>query len=224
MPLITRRIRAISSEEILAWCSTFLSGWTTSPQRRFLLKVFFRHFVSAISEQKRMIVLFFHADCLRGGNCRSLLLNGVLLFSIEAFSQSPFTADVLPFLTLDPYSWLNPYTPDLEVLCSDHLINVSSYHCLQLLITWRPPVLIYFLFIHCFFCMRHMRTLLCDMRWNIVQGWKHCSRKRRDATSLLWPHFSFILCLYCLKLHKLTIRILHKLSETLSMGDFTCRQ
>ena len=28
-------------------------------------------------------------------------------------------------------------------------------------------------------CMSHMRTVLCDMRWNMKQRWKHCSRERK---------------------------------------------
>ena len=80
------------------------------PWAIFLSKVFFRHFVSAIWEQERTIVLSFHADCLRGGNCRSLLSNTVSLLS-----KSPFEADVLPFLTLGKYSCLNPFIFDLII-------------------------------------------------------------------------------------------------------------
>ena len=47
----------------------------------FLSNVFFRHFVSAMSEQERAVVLSFHACCRRGGNCKHLLLNTVLLLS-----------------------------------------------------------------------------------------------------------------------------------------------
>ena len=75
---------------------------------RFLLKVFFRHFVSAILGQERKIVLSFRADCLRGGNCRSLLLNTVLLLSIDSilpFSSQRWRSSLL-LLTNTPISIL----------------------------------------------------------------------------------------------------------------------
>ena len=50
---------------------------------RFLSKTF-RHFVSAISEQERTMVLSVHADGLRGGNYKSLLLNTVLLLATDS--------------------------------------------------------------------------------------------------------------------------------------------
>ena len=129
MPITTRRIPTISLEVNLA--RFFDGSFRTDclPWRRFLLKVFFCHSVSAISEQERMIVFSFHADCLRGGNCRNILLKTVLLHSID--SIPPFS-----FTSFHQYSRLNPLIPDHEVLCSDHLIKVSSCHCLQLMITW----------------------------------------------------------------------------------------
>ena len=51
---------------------------------RCLSKVCFCQCVSAIWEQERTILLFVHVGCLRGGNCRSLLLNTVLPRSTES--------------------------------------------------------------------------------------------------------------------------------------------
>ena len=144
--MIIRRIRTISFEVTLAWFLTFPSGWTTSPGG-----VSFRKPSSVIlcrrSRSRRgRVAPSFHVDCLRGENCKSLLLNTVLLLSID--SIPPFS-----FTSFHSYSCLNPLIPDHEVLCSDHLIKASSCHCLQLVITWLRSILIYFLFMHCQNCL-----------------------------------------------------------------------
>ena len=75
MPRTTRRIRIISFGVILERSLTFLSGWTTSPGSVSFRRSSSVICVSAILEQERTIVLSFHDDCLRGGNCNRLLLN-----------------------------------------------------------------------------------------------------------------------------------------------------
>ena len=84
MRISTRRIRTISLQGNS--CTVVDASFRLDYFRweRFLLMVVFRHFfVSAISEQERTIVLSFRADCLRGENCKSLLLNTVLLLSTD---------------------------------------------------------------------------------------------------------------------------------------------
>ena len=53
---------------------------------RFFSKVFFRHFVSSISEQRKTMVLSFLVDRLRDGSCTSLVLNTIFLLSTDRIS------------------------------------------------------------------------------------------------------------------------------------------
>ena len=108
IPTITRRLRTISFEVILAQFLTFLSGWTTSPGSVSCWRSSSVILCRAILVQERKIVFYFRADCLRGGNCKSLLLNTVLLLSIDSilpFSSQRWRSSLL-LLTNTPISIL----------------------------------------------------------------------------------------------------------------------
>ena len=109
MPIITRRIRAVPKKVILARSLTFLSGWISSPRC-----VSFRRSSSVIqclrsSEQERMTCPF---D-----------------FPLTAFSWFPWlNANISPFLDFRPVLLSRHFRFDSEVVRSDRLIDVSSYH------------------------------------------------------------------------------------------------
>ena len=70
-------------------------------------------------------------------------------FPLIAISLFSFSADIRPLLSLNQYSSFDPFISDFEVSRSDHLIYVSPYHGLQLLIIRLRSILIDFLFVHC---------------------------------------------------------------------------
>ena len=148
IPTITRRLRTISFEVILAQFLTFLSGWTTSP--------------GSVSCWRSSSVILCRRSWSRRG--RLCFLFALIVFVAEtagvsswtpsccfpliAFSHFPLNADALPFYfwpillsqSFDSWSW--------SFLCWT-LTDVSSYHCLQLLTARRRSMLIKFSFIHC---------------------------------------------------------------------------
>ena len=73
MPIITRRIRTLSFEDVLARFPAF-SRKTFSPGTKTFRGFLFRRSVSVLVEQEKMFVLSVH-DYFRGWNNRSLLLN-----------------------------------------------------------------------------------------------------------------------------------------------------
>ena len=113
-----------------------------------LSKNFSRRFVSGALEQERTIVFLFLADRSRDGNCKYLLLN-----TVTAFSRFLFSADILPSLSLTPYSCLISFVSGLTISCSDLLVSLSLYHGLQLLITRLRSILMDFLFVHGKYCV-----------------------------------------------------------------------
>ena len=96
--------------------------------------------------------LFVHADCLSGGNCRSLLLNTDILLSTA--SIPPFSLATLTFSLCDstPVSILSFLTRKFRVLIvwSKGLLTI----CLQPLLAEHRSMLIDCLFMHCQCCPR----------------------------------------------------------------------
>ena len=131
VPIITRRVRALSFEDFFARLSAFSSRNAFSSGTKNFRGVFFRQSVTAQLEQESTLVPFFH-DYFRGWNCKSLLLNSVnLLFTESILSHFPLNDDFGPSLTLGHYSCSNPFVPSFEVARPDRLINMSCHWCLQ---------------------------------------------------------------------------------------------
>ena len=152
MPIIIRRIRTISFKVISAQFFQISFQKDYFSWRSFLSKVFFRHFVCDFEARED------YACCPRLFPWLELQASPLehlsICFPLIAFSHSPFNAKIFLFLTLDQNSCLKPFISDSDVSRSDCLINVSSYHCLQLLITWHRSTFDHFL----------VHTLLCCLK------------------------------------------------------------
>ena len=111
VPISTRRIRTVSFEVLSARSSVFSFLKDYCLWETFLSKVFIRHFVSAISEQLRMMVISFHVGCLRGGNCTHLLLNTVLLLSTDSILPFSFQRRRSSLLESQPILLSQPFHP-----------------------------------------------------------------------------------------------------------------
>ena len=84
--MITRQIRTVSLK-VTPFDFSSLKDYCLS--ETFLSKVFSRHFVSAAWEPERTIAFSFHAYC-RGGSCKHLLFNTVLLLPADSILMIPF--------------------------------------------------------------------------------------------------------------------------------------
>ena len=170
MPIITWRIRAVSCQNNVCTLFDF-----------FFLKdcglgdFSFEGFFPSALEHERTIVFSVHANCCRGGSCKHLLLNTVLLLSTDSIlliSLSALTFFLFWVLTHTPVSILRFW---LENSCPDLLIQMSLHNDgLQLQITRHRSDLIVFLFTHSKYCFGVDQTLVFASCTNFPESchWK----------------------------------------------------